>query len=215
MGCIALYNLHNTMYKKTTLDNGLRILTGSMPHTRSVSICIYVGVGSRYEEDAQAGASHYLEHMLFKGTHKRPSSVQITGAIEGVGGLMNGATDRELTSFWCKVARPHFYQALDVLIDMVHDPLLEPAEVEKERTVVQEELAMSNDHPSYRVDMLTDHMLWPNQPMGRDIGGTKESVEGISQHSNQRCRGLRRRVRGVVGVVARCCPPHPRAQGDG
>ena len=168
------------MYQKTSLDNGFRILTNSMPHTRSVSICVYVGSGSRYEDDAHAGISHFLEHMLFKGTRNRPTSAQISGAIEGVGGVMNGSTDRELTAYWCKVAQPHFHQALDVLMDMVRNPLLDPKEVEKERGVVQEELSMSNDYPGYRLEILTDEMLWPNQPMGRDVGGNRESVEGIT-----------------------------------
>ena len=168
------------MYEKTVLPNGLRILTGHMPHTRSVSVSVYAGVGSRYEDDEEAGISHFVEHMLFKGTHRRPSSVDISGAIEQVGGVMNGGTDRELTSFWCKVAQPHFGHAVDVLIDMVRNPILDPAEVDKERSVVQEELSMTNDYPSYRVDLITDELLWPNQPMGRDIGGSRESVQGIS-----------------------------------
>jgi len=167
------------MYRKTVLDSGLRVLSHSMPHTRSVSICVFVGAGSRYEDDTQAGVSHFLEHMLFKGTHRRPSSADISGAIEQVGGIMNGSTDRELSAYWCKVAQPHFHKALDVLVDLVRDPLVEPAEVEKERDVVQEELSMTKDYPNYRVEMLTDELLWPDQPMGRDVAGSKESLQGI------------------------------------
>ena len=125
------------MYEKSVLDNGLRVLSESMPNTRSVSICVFVGTGSRYEEDSKAGISHFLEHMLFKGTHRRPSSAEISGAVEGVGGIMNGGTDRELTTYWCKVAQPHFNKAVDVLMDMMYDPLIVPEEVEKERRVVQ------------------------------------------------------------------------------
>ena len=169
------------MHQKTVLDNGVRLLTASMPHTRSVSICIYVGSGSRYEDDEHAGISHFLEHMLFKGTPRRPSAAEITGAIEQVGGLMNGSTDREITAYWCKVATPHFQSALDVLVDMVRNPLMDSEEVEKERSVIQEELAMSNDYPGYRVEMLTDQMLWPDHPMGRDVGGSKETVNGITR----------------------------------
>ena len=173
----------DNMYQKTVLDNGLRVISNFMPHTRSVAICVFVGAGSRYEEDPQAGISHFLEHMLFKGTHQRPSSADISSAIEQVGGMMNGSTDREVTTYWCKVAQPHFYKALDVLIDMVQDPLVEPEEVEKERSVVQEELSMSNDYPTYRAEILKDEMLWPNQPMGRDVGGSKESVQGITRET--------------------------------
>ncbi len=87
-------NISEGMYQKTVLGNGLRVLTHSMPHTRSVAICVFVGAGSRYEDDSQAGISHLLEHMLFKGTHRRPSSAEISSVIEHVGGIMNGGTER-------------------------------------------------------------------------------------------------------------------------
>ena len=169
------------MYNLRTLDNGIRLLTTFVPHAMSVSTCIYVESGSRHEEDEKAGLSHFLEHMVFKGTPSRPSPLEITGAIEGVGGLMNASTDRELTNYWCKVALPHFADTVDVLVDMLRSPLLSHEEVEKERGVIQEELAMTNDYPDYRVGLLTDQMLWPNQPMGRDVGGTKESVASLSR----------------------------------
>lgn len=169
------------MYEKTTLGNGLRIVSSYVPHTRSASVNVLAGIGSRYESDREAGVSHYLEHMLFKGTERRPSSTAISGAIEELGGIMNGGTDRETTSFWCKVAQPHFPHALDVMLDFVRNPLMDPEEVERERGVVQEELSMTNDYPSFRVDMLTDEMLWPNHPMGRDTGGSHESVNGITR----------------------------------
>jgi len=168
------------MYEKTVLGNGLRILSSFMPHTRSVSVCVHVGAGSRYEEDAHAGVSHFLEHMLFKGTTRRPSSADISGAIEQLGGVINGSTDREMSTYWCKVARPHFHKALDVLTDLVRDPLMNAGEMEKERSVVQEELSISNDYPNYRVELLIDEMLWPDQPMGRDVAGSRESVNGIT-----------------------------------
>lgn len=169
------------MYKKTILENGLRVLSSQMVHTMSASICIYVGSGSRYEEESQAGISHYVEHMLFKGTERRPTSIDISGAIEGVGGIMNGSTDRELCGYWCKVALPHFLEGLDVLIDMVCNSVFDATEIETERTVIQEELGMSHDHPGYRADTLIDEMMWPNQPLGRDVGGSKESVQGITR----------------------------------
>ena len=171
------------MYNLRTLDNGIRLLTTSVPHAMSVSTCIYVASGSRHEEDEKAGVSHFLEHMVFKGTPRRPSPLEITGSIERVGGLMNASTDRELTSYWCKVALPHFADTLDVLVDMLRNPLLSQEEVEKERGVIQEELAMTNDYPDYRVGLLTDQMLWPDQPMGRDVGGTRESVESLSRET--------------------------------
>ena len=169
------------MYQKTTLDNGLRIITATMPHTRSVSICIFVGVGSRYEAEGKAGVSHFIEHLLFKGTKKRPTARGISEAIEGVGGILNGGTDKEVTVYWCKVAQPHFELALDVLVDMLLHSKFDPPDIDKERQVIIEEINMSKDSPSQQVNMLIDELLWPNHPLGRDIAGSKESVAAITR----------------------------------
>lgn len=171
------------MFDRTVLPNGLRILSSTMPHTRSVSVGIFVGAGSRYEDDPIAGASHYLEHMLFKGTEKRPKPELISGAIESVGGIMNASTDREATVYYAKVARDHFPLAFDVLSDMVLHPLFAEHEVERERGVIVEELAMTYDQPDAYVDMLIDEALWPKQAMGRDIGGTRATVGDISRQA--------------------------------
>ena len=171
------------IHNNTVLDNGLRVLTTTMPQTYSVSMAIFVGAGSRYESDETAGSTHFLEHLLFKGTKSWPKAQDISEAIEGVGGVMNASTDREITIYWCKVAKPHFKKALSILVDMVVNPLLDSDEMEKERQVILEELRMSNDYPSHRVDLLIDEMLWPNQPMGRDVGGTAESVTGITREN--------------------------------
>ncbi len=169
------------MYERTTLPNGLRVLSSTMPHVRSVSTGIFVGAGSRYEDDDVAGASHFLEHMLFKGTAKRPDPQMISRAIESVGGILNASTDREATLYFTKVSRDHFDIALDVLADMYNAPLFEPDEMERERGVILEELAMTYDQPDSLADLLIDHALWPDQPMGRDVGGTRESVGGITR----------------------------------
>ena len=100
------------MYKRTVLDNGLRVVTGELPHTHSASVSIFVGAGSRYEADGQAGVSHFLEHMLFKGTERRPTPREVSAEIEGIGGLMNAATDKDLTFYWVKVGDQHFEHAL-------------------------------------------------------------------------------------------------------
>jgi predicted Zn-dependent peptidase len=171
------------MFQRTVMDNGLHVLTSSMPHTRSVSMGIFIGAGSRYESDEIAGVSHFLEHILFKGTKSWPTAREVSEAIEGVGGIMNASTDREMTVFWCKVARPHFERSLSVLVDMMLNPLLDPEEIEKEREVVLEELRMINDYPSNRVDLLIDETLWPDQPMGRDVGGSQDSVTGLTREN--------------------------------
>ena len=168
-------------FQKTTLDNGLRVVSCDMPHTRSVAISVFVKVGSRYETDAEAGLSHFIEHMVFKCTERRPDPVDISSAIEGTGGVMNAGTEQELTVYWCKVAQPYFGESLDLLFDMLRNSLYKPDDVEKERRVIQEELAMINDYPTARVDSLIDEMMWPDHPLGRDIGGTKESVDDITR----------------------------------
>jgi len=171
------------LYQKTTLDNGLRVITANMPHTHSVSICIFVGTGSRYEADTEAGISHFVEHILFKGTAKRTTSRAISEAIEGVGGILNGGTDKELTLYWCKVAQPQFELALDVLTDMLLHAKFEPQDIEKERQIIIEEINMSKDSPAQQVSMLIDELLWPKHPLGRDIAGSKESVAAISRET--------------------------------
>jgi predicted Zn-dependent peptidase len=169
------------LYQKTTLDNGLRVLTATMPHTRSVSICIFIGVGSRYETELEAGVSHFIEHLLFKGTPKRTSSREISAAIEGVGGILNGGTDKELSLYWCKVAQQHFPLALEVLADMLLHSRFNPKDIESERQVIIEEINMGRDSPAQLVDMLIDELLWPNHPLGRDTAGSKQSVTTISR----------------------------------
>ncbi len=169
------------MYQKVTLGNGLRIITCPMPHTRSVSLCIYLGVGSRYEPDAEAGISHFIEHLLFRGTEKRSHSKDISAAIEGVGGILNGGTDKELTIYWCKVAQIHFRLALDVLSDMILHSRFHTEDIEKERSVIIEEICMSRDAPNQLVGMLIDELLWPDHPLGRDVAGNRNSVETITR----------------------------------
>jgi len=169
------------LHQKTVLDNGLRLVTTTMPHTRSVSICVFIGVGSRYESEAQAGVSHFIEHLIFKGTQKRATSKDISVAIEGVGGMLNGGTDRELTVYWVRVAQPHFRLALDVLADILLHSKFDPVDIERERQVIIEEINMSKDSPSQQVNMLIDELLWPGHPLGRDIAGSKETVTAITR----------------------------------
>ena len=190
------------MYRKTVLDNGLRIITSAMPHTRSVSICIFIGVGSRHEGDASAGVSHFIEHLCFKGTPKRASAKDIATAIEGVGGVLNGGTDKELTIYWCKVAAPHFPLALDVLADMLLNSKFEPEEIERERQVIVDEIHMVKDSPHQRVGMLIDDILWPDHPLGRDIAGTTESVASISRDVMLDFRARRYRPGNTVITLA-------------
>ena len=169
------------MYQKTTLANGLRLVTANMPHTRSVAIGFFIGIGSRYETEHHAGICHFVEHMCFKGTSKRKTPSEISGAIEGVGGILNGGTDKEMTLYWCKVAQPHFELAMDVLTDMFLNSRFDAIDIEKERQVITEEIRMTRDTPSQEVNLLIDKLLWPDHPLGRDTAGTKESVGAINR----------------------------------
>jgi predicted Zn-dependent peptidase len=169
------------MFDRTILENGLRVVSSTMPHTRSVSVGLYVAAGSRYEHDEIAGVSHFLEHMLFKGTTRRPTAQQISEEIEGVGGTMNAATDKELTVYWAKVGQQHFERCMDVLADALLESTMDAAEIEKERQVIIEELAMTEDSPGDIAALLIDEVLWPDQPLGRDVGGSQKSVAAITR----------------------------------
>lgn len=169
------------MYKKTTLPNGLRILTSSIPHARSVSVSFFMGAGSRYESKRESGVAHFVEHMFFKGTERRPVAQIISEAVEGVGGIINAEVGKEMAVYWAKVALPHMDVALDVLTDVLRHSLFEPAEIEKERRVILEELSMVMDDPREWVDVILDEVMWGDQPLGRDVGGSKESVSNLTR----------------------------------
>jgi len=169
------------MYNKAVLDNGLRVITSTMPHSRSVCLAILVGAGSCYESEEEAGISHFAEHLFFKGTQRRPTSKEITQDIEGVGGIINAGTDKELTIFWCKVAKSHFPIALDVLSDLLLNSLFDSKEIEQERRIISEEINMNLDLPQQRISMLIDELLWPEQPLGREVIGYKETVSSITR----------------------------------
>jgi predicted Zn-dependent peptidase len=152
-----------------------------MPHTQSVSAILYYGVGSRYEEDRIAGISHFIEHMVFKGTSKRPTAKDISEAIEGVGGVLNASTGREITNYWAKVPKTDFALAFDVISDMLLNANFDPAEIEKERKVIIEEIHATLDSPPDLVDELVNGVIWGEQPVGRDIAGSDETVGSISR----------------------------------
>ncbi len=169
------------MYQRVTLPNGIRVFTAEISHVRSVSVAFYFGVGARYEEDSIAGASHFIEHMLFKGAGRFPTAQSISEAIEGVGGALDAATDKEVTVYSAKVASHHFPLAMDVITDMVRRPLMSAEEVEKERGVIIEELNMYRDSPADWVNVLADEAMWPGLALGREVAGSRETVETLTR----------------------------------
>lgn len=152
-----------------------------MPGMRSASISFFFTVGSRYESNTNAGISHFIEHMLFKGSEKYPSARLISEAIEGVGGVFNGSTGKELTNYSARVPGEHVPAVMDVLADMVRHSLFDPIEIEKERSVIIEELSSTHDDPQEWVSLLIDEAMWPRLPLGRDDAGYVETVAKIQR----------------------------------
>ncbi|HEV2529247.1 MAG TPA: pitrilysin family protein [Thermomicrobiales bacterium] len=169
------------LYEKTVLANGVRVVTGEMTGVRSASLIIYIGVGSRAESAADNGVSHFLEHMLFKGTERRPDPITISQEIEGVGGILNASTGRESTSYWCKVPSTHFAAAFDVLGDIVRNSVIDADEFTRERGVIVEEIRSVNDSPEDLVHDVIDDLVWGDQGVGRPIAGTEKSVLGLTR----------------------------------
>ncbi len=167
--------------EKTVLANGVRVLSFPMPHVRSASMILTYNIGSRYETDEHAGISHFIEHMVFKGTPTRPNPEQIAAEIEGVGGILNAYTSREQTGYWAKVPSTHFARAFAVLADMLRNSLFPPNEVEKERDVIIEEIRASEDDPTDLVGELSNRLVWDEQAVGRAIAGSEESVRRIDR----------------------------------
>ena len=163
-------------YEQTTLPNGLRLLTTKMPGMRSASIAFFFAVRSRYEQDQMAGVSHFIEHMVFKGSRHYPTARLISEAIEGVGGVFNASTGKELTTYTARVPAEYLPEVLTVMADMIRYPLFDHLEIEKERNVIIEELSATQDDPQEWVNLLVDEAMWPGQPLGRDDAGSIESV---------------------------------------
>ncbi|HEY8464961.1 MAG TPA: pitrilysin family protein [Bacillota bacterium] len=168
------------MYQSETLSNGLRIVCETIPQVHSVSMGIWVGTGSRYEDFYYNGISHFVEHMLFKGT-KRRSAKQIAEAIDAVGGQLNAFTTKEYTCYYAKMLSHHFRFGIDLLSDMLLNSVFDPAEIDKEKAVVLEEINSYEDTPDELIHDLFVSRLLKNHPLGWNILGTKESIARIDR----------------------------------
>ncbi|MFH1478383.1 MAG: pitrilysin family protein [Candidatus Omnitrophota bacterium] len=168
------------MYKKITLDNGSRLVLNHMPNMESASLGIWLKTGSRNEEKKISGISHFLEHMIFKGSPSR-NSRKIKEEIEGRGGSLNGFTSEEITCYLVKVSSRHVDIAMDVLSDMVLNASLDKKEIEKERTVIIEEIKMYKDLPGHLVHDALYELMWPGHSLGRNIAGSIQTVSSISR----------------------------------
>ena len=170
-----------TSHRVHPLPGGARLVLESMPERHSTSVVLMFAGGSRLEDDRLGGVSHFIEHLYFKGTRRRPSSKEIADAIEGVGGFINASTDKELTAYWARVPSEHMGLGLDVLFDIVANSKLDPEDVEKERMVILDELRMYQDQPQELVQNLFEELVWPGHPLGRDIAGTEASVSRLTR----------------------------------
>jgi predicted Zn-dependent peptidase len=167
--------------EQTTLPNGLRIVTTPMPATQAVSVNLFVGVGSRSEPQRLNGITHFLEHMVFKGTDRRPDAIMIAQEIEGAGGTLNAYTNKEFTCYWNIVPFDRFATALDVSVDMLLNSRLEQTEIDRERTVVQQELKRNHDNPGAWAGRLIGTSVYGEQPPGWDVGGSVELVQEMQR----------------------------------
>lgn len=168
-------------YNLSTLENGLRVLTIPVPASESVTVLILVGAGSRYEEKKINGISHFLEHMAFKGTQKRPTALAIASTIDGIGAEFNAFTSKDHTGYYIKAAKKHLPLLLDVLSDMLLHSKFDPQEIEKEKGVIIEEINMYEDTPMRKVGDLYENLLYGDTKLGRDIAGRKEVIKAVTR----------------------------------
>ncbi|HEY5359878.1 MAG TPA: pitrilysin family protein [Streptosporangiaceae bacterium] len=166
--------------RRSVLPGGLRVITESLPAVRSAALGIWAGVGSRDEDRPHAGATHYLEHLLFKGTSRR-SALEISAAMDAVGGELNAFTAKEYTCYYARVLDSDLPLAIDVLSDMVHSSLIAPQDVDAERGVILEEIAMNEDDPADLVHEAFSEQLFGDTPLGRPILGTVDSINSITR----------------------------------
>ena len=168
------------MYNLSVLENGLKAVTCKLPNTRSAAVGLWVRTGGRYEPKNLNGISHFFEHIVFKGSQKR-SCRQIKESIEGVGGMLNGFTSEEITCFLAKVLEKHLPAALDVLLDMLLNPLIRQSDIDKERLVIFEEIKMYFDLPHHLAYDNLQRMLWPEHALGRNLAGSARTLNKINK----------------------------------
>ena len=171
--------------ERQELSNGICVVTERMPHVRSVSVGIWVGAGSREESPEESGISHFVEHMVFKGTKKRTAE-QIARAADSIGGGLDAFTSKEVVSFNVKVLDEHLPEAFDIISDLVRNPLFEPADIEKEKSVILEELKMETDNPEYLAHELFSSHFWKGHGLGRSILGTRQTIRGFNRDKIER-----------------------------
>ena len=168
-------------YKLHTLASGLRVVIVPMPGLESTTLTIWVKTGSRNEDEKVGGISHFLEHMVFKGSPKRPTAKDISQAVDAIGGEFNAATSKDWTNFYIKSSKENLETAMDVLSDMVLRPLMKPEEIEREKGTIIQEIRMYEDTPMMHIGDIFEELVFEGNPLGRDTAGTEASVKGIKK----------------------------------
>lgn len=168
-------------YKRTLLKNGLRVLTVPVEGTQTVTVIVMVGVGSRHEKETKAGLSHFVEHMFFKGTDKRPTTLDISEELDAVGGEFNAFTAKDRTLYYAKVDAKHFSTALDVVSDIFLNSKMDAKEIEKEKGTILQELNMYEDTPVRTVADVFENLLYAGNSLGREIIGTKKTIAALER----------------------------------
>lgn len=189
-------------YSRKVLDNGLRVLTIPMPSFESATVLVMVGAGSRYETKEISGISHFLEHMAFKGTQKRPNAMEISSVIDGMGGEWNAFTSKEYTGFYIKSAKDRIETSFDILSDILLNSKFDPVEIQKETGVIIEELNLYEDTPSRKLGDIYEFLLFGDTPMGWDIGGEKEVIKKITRDDFLKYMGSLYSADNITVVVA-------------
>ncbi len=188
-------------YRVTRLANGARIASVEMPHMRSVSLGFWVGVGGRHERLDECGLSHFIEHLLFKGT-KRRNARQLTESVEGLGGYINAFTTEDHTCYYARAGARHLPEVCDVLCDMYLNSQFEPEEIERERDVIREEILSYRDQPEQHASDLLTETMWPKHPLGRPLTGTEESITHFKRPQVRRFVQQHYNARNTIVAVA-------------
>ena len=192
----------NMNIQRTTLPNGIHISTAAMPHARSAAVEFLFKAGSRYEPEGEAGIAHLFEHLLFKGTKTREHARDVVSPIVEKGGIINAFTARESAAYWCKISADQILIGIETLADMVKFPLLREEDIIREKEVVFEEIRAAHDSPSEFAGTKLDLCLWPDQPLGRDIAGSIESVRGLTLQQMMKCLESQYTAENLVVAVA-------------
>ncbi len=203
MTVILLYNVYTMKpFNKKTLKNGLRVITIPKKDSLATTVLVLVEAGSKYETKKINGLSHFLEHMCFKGTAKRPTALDIAGELDGIGAEYNAFTSQEWTGYYAKAQSEHTDRVLDIISDMYLNPTFDPKEIEKEKGVVIEELNMYEDTPQRKVQDLFLELLYGDQPAGWDVGGKKEIIQTLKKEDFLKYRGEHYVAKATVIVVS-------------